>query len=90
VAGPRRRATRSGLTGTTVNPASTSASTSNPCRVSSTTRIWSRIRLQRQTPHDQPLDSRRTVLNPELLNHSFLRCPQRNVMKCFRPVNTDP
>ena len=29
-AGPRRRATRSGLTGTTVNPASSSASTSRP------------------------------------------------------------
>ena len=29
-AGPRRRATSSGLTGTTVNPASTNASTSSP------------------------------------------------------------
>ena len=37
-AGPRRRATTSGLTGTTVNPASISASTSRPWRVSSTTR----------------------------------------------------
>ena len=37
-AGPRRRATRSGLTGTTLNPASINASTSRPWRVSSTTR----------------------------------------------------
>ena len=37
-AGPRRRATRSGLTGTTVNPASSNAATSSPWRVSSTTR----------------------------------------------------
>ena len=37
-AGPRRRDTSSGLTGSTVYPASTSASTSSPCRVSITTR----------------------------------------------------
>src|SRR5665811_2028329 len=37
-AGPRRRAIRSGLTGSTVNPASTSRSTSSPWRVSMTTR----------------------------------------------------
>jgi hypothetical protein len=37
-AGPRRRATRSGLTGSTVNPASTSAPTSSRWWVSSTTR----------------------------------------------------
>ena len=37
-AGPRRRDTSSGLTGRTVYPASTSASTSRPCRVSITTR----------------------------------------------------
>jgi hypothetical protein len=49
-----------------------------------------RIRLQRQTPRDQPLDPRRAMLDPELLNNSFLRCPQSNIMKLLRPVDTDP
>jgi hypothetical protein len=75
-AGPRRRATRSGLTGTTVNPASSSASTSRQCRVSSTTRTSAgsgSSRSARSTSAATPSARARSGTARSLLSPAFQR-----------------
>ena len=47
------------------------------------------IGFQLQTPPDQAVDSGWAVLDPELLDHPPVHRSQSDVVKLFRPVNTD-
>jgi hypothetical protein len=49
----------------------------------------SRVGLQRQTPGDQISHPGGTVLDTELLDHSFTRQPQRDIVMILGPVQTD-
>jgi hypothetical protein len=47
------------------------------------------VGLRSQTAPDQPLYSGRAVLDPELVSHPFRHRSQSDVMKLFRPVDTN-